>query len=171
MITGLIASLTGDPEGCPKYRADTQTLRSRGYVYVFEVELFTTPNAEGGLDITYSISEPSFNASYPPCQAPFAHDVDIDITDNCGHYAHASDTITLSGWTDTWEWMDTFLLEILTGIKAIALKLVFGVRSPDLRLVILGPILLIVSPVNRSPLLNPFLSQSRNESERYEGRS
>lgn len=61
-------------------------------------------NDIGGLTITYSINQPTFDASYPPCQSPFIHDVDISITDNNGHYAHASDTITLSDWTDTWEW-------------------------------------------------------------------
>ncbi len=104
LVTGGISSLTGNPAGCPVYRSDTQTPRSRGYIHVFDVGCDIDQNEEGGLTLTYSINEPTFNASYPPCQTPFVHDVDISITDNNGHYAHASDTITLSGWTDTWEW-------------------------------------------------------------------
>lgn len=104
LVTGGISSLTGNPAGCPVYRSDTQTPRSRGYIHVFDVGCDIDQNEEGGLTLTYSINEPTFNASYPPCQTPFVHDVDIDITDNNGHYAHASDTETLSGWSDTWEW-------------------------------------------------------------------
>lgn len=126
LINGLVAYKYGDPEGCSIYYTDSQTPRSKGYIYVFNVEYTINPNDDGGLDLTYTISpQPTFSSTQP-CQTPFVHSVNISICDPDNNRIDSSDSITLSGWTDTWEWDGHFTTGDVDWYKCDNLTITFS---------------------------------------------